>query len=145
MQMQEPEQQQQQQWQAKQEYSGYRAEYPGTYQAEQQQTYEAGLAANDYQGQKIYPQARPSQHGKVLATLGIIFSSIGFFVTLAGIIISSLVLQYSDGRHVWLMGGGIGLAASILGMLVCIAIFVFSVVWLALRSRRARRRMRIWY
>jgi hypothetical protein len=140
MQMQEPEQRQQ--WQTGQEYDGYGAEYSGAYESDQQQEYEAGLAANDYQGQKIYPQPRQSQRGKVLAILGIIFSSIGFFVTLAGIIISALVLQFSDGREAWQMGGGIGLAASILGMLVCIAIFVISVVWLALRARRARRRIR---
>lgn len=140
MQMQEPEQQRRQ---TGQEYDAYHTGYSGVYEADQQQAYEAGLVANDYQDQKIYPQARQSQRGKVLATLGIIFSSIGFFVTLAGIIISSLVLQFSDGRHTWQLGGGIGLTASILAMLICIAIFVLSIVWLALRSIRAHRRK--WY
>lgn len=55
MQMREPEQRQ---WQAEQEYGQYRATYSDTGEADQQQAYEAGLAANDYQDQKIYPQAR---------------------------------------------------------------------------------------
>ena len=138
MQMQEPEQRQQ--WRAGQEYRGYGAEYSGAFESDQQQEDEAGLTANDYQGQKIYPRTRQSQRSQLLAILGIVFSSIGFFLTLAGIILSALVLQYSDGRQAWLMGGGIGLAASILVMLVCITIFVISVVWLAPRTRRARRR-----
>jgi hypothetical protein len=141
MQMQEPEQQHR--WQAEETYSAYRPEYSGGYEANQQQTYEAGLAANDYQGQKVYPQPRQSQRGKILAILGIIFSSIVFFVSVAGIVLSSLVLRYADGRHLWQLGGGIGLAGSILVMLVCIGIFVVSVVWLALRAtRRARARRR---
>src|SRR5579884_605408 len=135
MQMQEPEQQQ---WQAEQEYSQYQATYSDSGEVDQQQAYEAGLAASDYQDQKIYPQAR--QRSKVPPVLGIIFASIGFFVTLAGIIISALALQFSNGRHLWPVGGGVGLAASILLMLVSIAIWVLSLVMLLLRSRRTHSR-----
>lgn len=140
MQMQEPEQQQS--WQAAEpeEYEGYHAEYPGT--SDQQQAYAEGLAANDYQAQKIYPQPEQRQRGKMFAILGIVFSSIGFFLMLTGIILSSLVLHFADGRHIWLVGGTIGLIVSILLMLVCIAIFVLSIVWLALRTTRTQLRKR---
>ena len=138
MQMQEPEQRQ---WQAGQANENYHTEY-SAYESEQQSAYEAGLAVNDYQEQKIYPQAKQGQRGKLFAILGVIFSSTGFFLTLAGIIISAFILQFADGRHVWLVGGGIGLAVSILLMLVSIAIWIFSIVWLALHSERTRRRLR---
>ncbi len=136
MQMQEPEQRQ---WQTGQEDESYRADYPAyeyEYESEQQSAYEA------YQEQKIYPQAKQGQRSKLFAILGVIFSSTGFFLTLAGIIISAFILQFSDGRHVWLVGGGIGLAVSILLMLVSIAIWILSIVWLALHSERTRRRLR---
>jgi len=126
MRMQEPEQRQSsgQQWQASQEYSEYRTEYPGRYESEQQQ--------------KIYPRDQ-RRLGTTLGIVAIILSSIGFVLTVAGIVVSALVLKYANGQQTWLAGGAIGLAASIVGLLVCVAIFVIAVVALALRTRRSRR------
>jgi ABC-type Fe3+ transport system permease subunit len=128
MQMQEPEQRQQyeQEWQTDQEYGGYRAEYSGMSEQEQ--------------GQKVYPEKERRQVGKVIGIIAIVLSSVGFFLSLAGIIISSLVLHYANGREVWLTGGVVGLVASILIMVACTVCFVFAVVALAIRSRRIRRR-----
>ena len=133
MQMQEPEQRQQyeqeQEWQGNQEYGSYQAEYAGMNEQEQ--------------GQKVYPQKERQQVGKVIGIIAIVLSSVGFFLSLAGIIISSLVLHYAGGREVWLTGGVIGLVASILIMVACIIIFVFAVVALAIRSGRIRRRRQV--
>jgi len=56
---------------------------------------------------------------------------------------SSIVLEYVNGQEAILAGGVIGLVSSILGVLVCIGIFVIAVVTLALRVRSVRRRMRV--
>ena len=129
MRMQEPEQ-----WQSDQEYSeGYTtdsAHYLGGFESEQEQ--------------KIYPQKSRWLDGTALAIFAIIFSSIGFFLTVAGIVASAIVLQFGHEQQAVLAGGIIGLLSSIGAMLMCIAIFVFAVVTLALRSRRVRRRVRIW-
>ena len=136
MRMQVPEQWQQpeQQWQSSQEYSeGYKADsvqYSEEYEPEQEQ--------------KIYPLKSRWLDGTALAIFAIIFSSIGFFLTVAGIIASAIVLQYGDAQQAVLAGGIIGLLSSIGAMLMCLAIFVFAVVTLALRSRRVRGRVRIW-
>jgi uncharacterized membrane protein len=135
MRMQEPEQSQQsgQEWQASQEDSGYRAgyadnaQYAGGYESAQQQ--------------KIYPQEERWLNGTAPGIFAIILSSIGFFLTVAGIVGSAIVLKYADGQQAILAGGVIGLVSSILVMLVCVAIFSIAVVTLALRSRRVRRRM----
>jgi len=135
MRMQEPEQWQQpeQQWQTSQDYSeGYSADsvnYSAGYESEQEQ--------------KIYPQKSRWLDGTALAIFAIIFSSIGFFLTVAGIVASAIVLQFGHGQQAVLAGGIIGLLSSIGAMLMCVAIFVFAVVTLALRSRRVRRRIRI--
>jgi hypothetical protein len=135
MRMQEPEQWQQpeQQWQTDQEYSkGYSSERDDStedYESEQEQ--------------KIYPQTSRWLNGTALAIFAIIFSSMGFFLTVAGIVASSIVLQYGHDLQAVLAGGIIGLLSSIGAMLMCIAIFVFAVVTLALRARRARGRVRI--
>ncbi len=135
MRMQEPEQWQQpdQQWQSSQEYSdGYNTDSVGhseDYKSEQEQ--------------KIYPQKSRWLDGTALAIFAIIFSSIGFFLTVAGIVASAIVLQFGHEQQAVLAGGIIGLLSSIGAMLMCIAIFVFAVVTLALRSRRVRRRVRI--
>ncbi len=128
MRMQEPEQWQQpgQEWQANQEYGEYRADYPGKYEPEQQQ--------------KIYPQEERWLNGTALGIFAIILSSIGFFLTVAGIVASAIVLQYANGQQAVLAGGIIGLLSSIGAMLMCVAIFVVSVVVLALRTRRVRLR-----
>ena len=134
MRMQEPEQWQQpeQQRQSSQEYSkGYSADsdYSEEYESEQEQ--------------KIYPQNSRWLDGTALAIFAIIFSSIGFFLTVAGIVASAIVLQSGHVQEAVLAGGIIGLLSSIGAMLMCIAIFVFAVVTLALRARRVRRRVRI--
>ena len=134
MRMQEPEQWQQpeQQRQSSQEYSkGYSADsdYSEEYESEQEQ--------------KIYPQNSRWLDGTALAIFAIIFSSIGFFLTVAGIVASAIVLQFGHAQEAVLAGGIIGLLSSIGVMLMCIAIFVLAVVTLALRSRRVRRRVKI--
>ena len=135
MRMQEPEQWQQpvQQPQTSQEYSeGYSADsvhYSTGYESEQEQ--------------KIYPQKSRWLDGTALAIFAIIFSSIGFFLTVAGIVASAIVLQFGHTQQAVLAGGIIGLLSSIGAMLMCVAIFVIAVVTLALRSRRVRRRVRI--
>jgi hypothetical protein len=128
MRMQEPEQ-----WQSSEEYSqGYNADsghYSEGYESEQEQ--------------KIYPQKSRWLDGTALAIFAIIFSSIGFFLTVAGIVASAIVLQFGHAQQAVLAGGIIGLLSSIGAMLICVAIFVFAVVTLALRSRKVRRRVRI--
>ena len=135
MRMQEPEQWQQpeQQGQSSEEYSqGYSADsvdYSEEYDFEQEQ--------------KIYPQKSRWLDGTALAIFALIFSSIGFFLTVTGIVASAIVLQFGHAQQAVLVGGLIGLLSSIGAMLMCIAIFVFAVVTLALRARRARGRVRI--
>jgi MFS family permease len=99
-----------------------------------------GIAGDDYQEQKIYPQEELSWRGKALGIIMIILSSIGFFPAVAGIVASALVLKYANGQEVLLVAGVLGLVSAILVMLVCIAIFVIAVVALALRASSARRR-----
>ena len=126
MHMQEPEQWQQsgQEWQTSQEYSGDSINYSGGYESEQ----------------KIYPQEERWLNGTALGIFAIILSSIGFFLTVAGIVASAIVLQFANGRQAVLVGGVIGLLSSIGAMLMCVAIFVIAVVVLALRARRIHRR-----
>ncbi len=128
MRMQEPEQWQQsgQEWQTSQEYSGDSSNYSGGYESEQKQ--------------KIYPQEERWLNGTALGVFAIILSSIGFFLTVAGIVASAIVLKYANEQHALLVGGLIGLLSSIGAMLICVAIFVVSVVVLALRARRVHRR-----
>ncbi len=130
MRMQEPEQWQQsgQEWQTSQVYSGDSVRYAEGYESEQEQK------------QKIYPQHERWLNGTTLGIFAIIFSSIGFFLTVAGIVASAIVLQFGHGLQAVLVGGIIGLLSSIGAMLGCVAIFVVSVVVLALRARRVRRR-----
>jgi hypothetical protein len=73
-------------------------------------------------------------------------SSLGFFLTLAGIVGSALVLKFANGQQTLLAGGAIGLVSSILALLVFVAIFVVAVVALARpyvvrRLRRSRGRL----
>jgi hypothetical protein len=128
MRMQEPEQGQQfeQEWQISQGYSGDSTHYSEDSESEQKQ--------------KIYPQEERWLNGTALGIFAIILSSIGFFLTVAGIVASAVVLQFANGRQVVLVGGVIGLLSSIGAMLICVAIFVIAVVVLALRARRFRAR-----
>jgi hypothetical protein len=116
MHMQEPEQWQPsgQEWQAGQEYGEYHAENPGSYEQ-----------------QKVYPQEERSLRGTALGILAIILSSIGFFLAVAGIVATAIVLKYANGQQEVLAGGVIGLLSAIGVLLVCVAGFVIAVVALA--------------
>src|SRR6516165_3014846 len=104
MRMQEPEesQQSQQQGQASQEYSqGYSADsaqYAADFESEQEQ--------------KIYPQRSRWLDGTALAIFAIIFSSIGFFLTVTGVVGSAIVLQFGHTQQAVLAGGILGLLSS---------------------------------
>lgn len=126
MQMQEPEQWQQpgSEWQTSQEYNAYETGYSKADEPKQQE--------------KIYPQTEQRLH-KVLWILTVTLSSIGFFFTVAGIVASSLVLEYANEQGALLAGGIIGLISSIMATLVCIFIFVTAVVALAGRRKRGHR------
>ena len=121
MEMQEPERRRQsgQEWQASQSYGEYHAEYPGRYEPEPEQ--------------KIYPQAEPEQRGArtLLGIVAILLSSLGFFIMLAGIVGSAVVLKFANGQQALVAGGVIGLISSILALLVFVAIFVVAVIALA--------------
>ena len=133
-----------------------RMQEPGQWEQPEQirsssQEYSDGYSANrvdnteEYeseQEQKIYPQQSRWLDGTALAIFAIIFSSIGFFFTVTGIVASAIVLQYGHALQAVLAGGIIGLLSSIGAMLMCITIFVFAVITLALRARRVRGRVR---
>jgi hypothetical protein len=138
MRMQEPERWQQARQEEGQEGSVLGAAYTGRYYPEAQQEYIEVVAGDDYQEQKIHPQETVSSHRTVRSTTAIILSSIGFFLTLAGIILSAIALQFANGQQTMLQAGVIGLVSSIVVMLVCIAIFVIAVVTLVTRLRRER-------
>ncbi|HET8852242.1 MAG TPA: hypothetical protein VFN02_06925 [Ktedonobacteraceae bacterium] len=142
MQMQEPDQQRRfgQVSQASQAHSDYSAEYTEGFEPE----YFEVVTEDNYQQQKIHPQEGQSSRGKVHSILAIVLSSIGFFISVAGIVVSAIVLRYANGQQVWLVGGVIGLVSSILVMVVCIAIFVTTVLVLTFRLRRMRRRSGAW-
>jgi hypothetical protein len=126
MQMQEPEQWQQSgsEWQPNQEYGEYRSGYSRENEPIQQQ--------------KIYPQMQQGQD-KAFWIITVALSSIGFFLTIAGIVASAIVLKYSNGQGELLAGGVIGLISSIMALLVCVAIFVIAIVALAIRIKRGRK------
>ena len=142
MRMQEPEQGQPfgREWLSSQEHNEYRADYTGRYEPEQQQGYIEAVAGENYQQQKIYPQDKRSSRGKALGIFAIVFASLGFFIAVAGIVVSAIVLKYANGQEERLTEGVIGLVASIVGLLVCVAIFVIAVIALAIRARRVRWR-----
>jgi hypothetical protein len=121
MEMQEPERRQRsdQEWQTGKTYGEYRAEYPGMNESEPEQ--------------KIYPQDEPEQRGSgtLLGIAAILLSSLGFFITLAGIVGSAVVLKFANGQQALVAGGVIGLVSAILALLVFVAIFVIAVVALA--------------
>jgi uncharacterized membrane protein YdbT with pleckstrin-like domain len=141
MRMQEPEQQQPFGRQASQESSEYSAAYTGRYESEQQQEYNEEVARDNYQQEKLHPLDERRRLVTTLGILAIILSSIGFFLAVAGIVVSSIVLKYANGQPEWLPGGIIGLVVSIVILIVCVAFFVAAVVTLAVRARRVRRRM----
>src|SRR5437879_12699684 len=109
MRMQEPEQ-----WQTSQEYSeGYSTDsvhYSAGYESEQEQ--------------KIYPQKSRWLDGTALAIYAIIFSSIGFFLTLAGIVAAAIVLQFGHAQKAVMDGGIFGLLSSFVDLIMSFVIFV---------------------
>ncbi len=137
MHMQEPGQWQQAR-QEGQEGSDLGAAYSGRYDPEAQQEYIEVVAGGDYQEQKIYPQEQVSSQRNARSAIGIMLSSIGFFLALAGIILSAFALQFANGKLAMLQAGVIGLVSSIVVMLTCIAVFVVAVVTLVMRLRRER-------
>jgi len=137
MRMQEPEQWQQAR-QEGQEGSDLGAAYSGRYDPEAQQEYIEVGAGDDLQEQKIFPQEQVSSRRNARSTIAIILSSIGFFLALAGIILSSFALQFANGQQAMLQVGVIGLVSSIVVMFACIVIFVIAVITLAMRLRRER-------
>jgi hypothetical protein len=139
MRMQEPQPQRQggQEAQAKQDPDFASAAYAGSFDAEQPEYIEV-VAQEDDRQQKIYPRTRHTGRGNIPGLVAIVLSSLGFCVAIAGIIVSAIVLRY--GHAAMRVGGALGLAGSILGLLVCIAVFVISVIFLTLRARRLGRR-----
>lgn len=125
MQMQEPDQ-----WQANSEsnpnYGEYQVGYSGTFDSKQ----------------KIYPQEERDMLGTAFSMVTTLLSSIGFFLAVAGIVASGVVLKFASGQPELVAAGVIGLVSSIILLLILIAVFVLSVVYLALRSGRVRRRIR---
>jgi hypothetical protein len=123
MRMQEP--QESQEWQVGQEYGEYRAS-TRQYDAEQQ---------------KIYPAQE--EHGGLMgiatAIVSVVLSCIGFAAAIVGIVGSGITLYHSGGQHYMLVGGIMGLVASIVLLNLMIALFVVNVVALA-RSRMRRQR-----
>lgn len=134
---QEPEQEQAfgQTWQTDQEHRAFGAEYPVRYEPGQQ-TAGGGSAGASAQAQPISSQMRRAPRVNALGLTAIIVAAIGFFLAVAGIVISALVLQSAHGQESRLALGGIGLGGSIAVLLVCVALFVVAVVALALRARR---------
>jgi hypothetical protein len=126
MRMQEP--QESQEWQVGQEYGEYRA----------------STRQHDAQQQKIYPEQE--EHGGLMgiaaAIVTVVLSCIGFAVAIVGIVGSGITLYYADGQHYMLVGGIMGLVASILLLNLMIALFVVNVVALARSKMRRQRRFR---
>lgn len=126
MRMQEP--QESQEWQVGQEYGEYRA----------------NTRQHDARQQKIYPEQE--EHGGLMgiaaAIVTVVLSCIGFAVAIVGIVGSGITLYYADGQHYMLVGGIMGLVASILLLNLMIALFVVNVVALARSKMRRQRRFR---
>ena len=123
MRMQEP--QESQEWQVGQEYDEYRAT----------------TRQHDAQQQKIYPEQE--EHGGLMgiaaAIVTVVLSSVGFAAAIVGIVGSGITLYYANGQHYMLVGGIMGLVASILLLILMIALFVVNVVALARWQMRRRR------
>ncbi len=107
----------------KPEQDAYQEGYMGSYEAERQ---------------KIHPVEGQGQ-SSTLHILAIVLSSIGFVFSILGVVGSAMVLQAAQIRidiqaqPSLIVGGVLGLAGSLLAMLVFIAIFVVAVVLLARR------------
>ena len=112
-----------------QEYGEYRAS-TRPYDAEQQQ--------------KIYPQQEEQAGlmGIATAIVTVVLSCIGFAAAIVGIVGSGITLYHAGGQHYLLVGGIMGLVASIVLLNLMIALFVVNVVALARAQMRRQRRFR---
>ena len=97
--------------------------------------YGASRAETGYYEQKAYPQDRL---GSALSTLTIVFSALGFVPATLGIVGSAMVLNQSEEPSYLLTGGILGLAGSIVALLLFVTILVLSVVSAARRAARSR-------
>lgn len=148
MRMQEPEQYQQpnQEWSTERQFD-YTQQQKQEYEQQQgyeSPSYQAGYS-NDYAAyaqEKIDPRQKRKQRSKVPFILLIIFSSIGFGLSVTGIVLSSLALQHARQYEASMTPGVIGLVSSIIVMVACILLFVLAVVVLSLRAGRAAMRRR---
>src|SRR5690349_10697435 len=136
MQMQEPERRQQQE-----RSRDYAEGYPSVPQEQpgQPDYVEVVVGQEPYQEQKIHPQNDMRARIGVMPVVGMVLSAIAFCASIAGIVISAIVLKYApvpDAR----IGGGVGLAIAIFVLLLSIVIFVVSTIVLAIRYGRARGR-----
>src|SRR6266571_2291969 len=116
----------------------YRASEEGEHTMRMQEPERWQQARQEGQEQKIFPQEQVSSRRTARSATAIILASIGFFLALAGIILSSFALQFANGQQAMLQAGVIGLVSSIVVMLMCIAIFVIAVITLVMRLRRER-------
>src|SRR5258708_12766991 len=75
---------------------------------------------DDSQAQKISAQEELSPLGKALAILAIILSSLGFFLMVAGIVASAIVLKNAHGQQQLPAPALIGLVLSLFLLLMCV-------------------------
>jgi len=134
MRMQEPEE-----WQSTESSAQSEREWQEGKGSQEYGGYRAGMGQYEQEQQKIYPQAEHVSSGRVPALVSIILSGIGFGPAIVGIVASGIVLYYANGQHYLLLGGIMGLVASILMLLIVIAIFVINIVALAVSESRRRR------
>ena len=78
----------------------------------------------------------------VFVVLFVLVTCIGFAAAIVGIVGSGITLYYAGGQHYLLVGGIMGLVASILLLNLMIALFVVNVVALARAQMRRQRRFR---
>ncbi|HLI69307.1 MAG TPA: hypothetical protein VKV19_06070 [Ktedonobacteraceae bacterium] len=105
--------------------SAYRADYTESYEAGQQKI-------QPFEGQR---------QSNAMHIVAIVLSSIGFAFSIMGVVGSSIVLQWAQSGVFpteFTVGGKLGLASSIVAMLIFIAIFVVAIISLALRAIRRR-------
>lgn len=141
MQMQEPERRQQSR-QRQEGSNDYAQGYPSVPQEQSGQPdyVEVVVGEEPYQEQKIHPQNDMRARIGVMPVAGMVLSAIAFCASIAGIVLSAIVLKYGPVGSDSKLAGGVGLAAAIFVLLLSIAIFVISVIVLAVRYSRARGR-----
>src|SRR5712691_8656213 len=93
MQMQEPEQQQQSRQQQERR-NNYPTGYMPAQQEQQPEFVEVVVGEEPYQEQKIHPQGEMRAQLGAMPIVGIVFSALGFCVSIAGIILAAIILKY---------------------------------------------------